>query len=200
MSTPASSSSIAKLFSAFFTNNSPFASFINGELRPGTGETIRLTNAYTGEQHFHYADCGPEHAVEAVAAAKQAQIKWAALSHAERGRRMYAAGQLIRQHSEALAQLESASSAKPIRDCRGESLRVAEMFEYYAGWADKLYGEVIPVPSGHLNFTQRRPVGVVVQITPGMRLFLLPDGRSLPLSPAATPSYSNLQNSLLFPR
>jgi len=40
------------------------------------------------------------------------------------------------------------------------------MFAYYAGWADKLHGEVIPVPSGHLNYTLREPLGVVFQITP----------------------------------
>jgi acyl-CoA reductase-like NAD-dependent aldehyde dehydrogenase len=40
------------------------------------------------------------------------------------------------------------------------------MFEYYAGWADKLQGDVIPVPSSHLNYVRREPVGVVTQITP----------------------------------
>ncbi len=40
------------------------------------------------------------------------------------------------------------------------------MFEYYAGWCDKLHGEVIPVPTSHLNYTRHEPVGTVVQITP----------------------------------
>jgi len=40
------------------------------------------------------------------------------------------------------------------------------MFRYYAGWTDKLHGEVIPVPTGHLNYTQREALGVVFQITP----------------------------------
>ena len=43
---------------------------------------------------------------------------------------------------------------------------MAEMFAYYGGWADKIHGEVIPVPSGHLNYTKREPLGVVFQITP----------------------------------
>lgn len=79
---------------------------------------------------------------------------------------MMAVGQAIRDHAEALARLESLTSGKPIRDCRGEVMRVAEMFEYYAGWTDKLYGDLIPVPSGHLNYTRREPIGVVLQITP----------------------------------
>jgi acyl-CoA reductase-like NAD-dependent aldehyde dehydrogenase len=79
---------------------------------------------------------------------------------------MQEAGRLLRANIEALAQLESVSAGKPIRDCRGEALRVAEMFEYYGGWTDKLYGNVIPVPSGHLNYTRREPFGVILQITP----------------------------------
>jgi aldehyde dehydrogenase (NAD+) len=79
---------------------------------------------------------------------------------------MQEVGRLLRTKIEPLAQLESISAGKPIRDCRGEALRVAEMFEYYGGWTDKLYGNVIPVPSGHLNYTRREPFGVVLQITP----------------------------------
>jgi betaine-aldehyde dehydrogenase len=69
-------------------------------------------------------------------------------------------------HADSLATLESLIAGKPIRDCRVEVAKVAEVFAYYAGWADQLHGEVIPVPSGHLNFTQRDPLGVVFQITP----------------------------------
>ena len=79
---------------------------------------------------------------------------------------MQEVGRTIRANIEPLAQLEAISAGKPIRDCRGEALRVAEMFEYYGGWTDKLYGNVIPVPSGHLNYTRREPYGVVLQITP----------------------------------
>ena len=109
---------------------------------------------------------GADVAKQAVAAAISGQKVWAALSHAERGRLMQEAGRLLRANIEALAQLESISAGKPIRDCRGEALRVAEMFEYYGGWTDKLYGNVIPVPSGHVNYTRREPFGVILQITP----------------------------------
>eukprot|EP01031_Cornospumella_fuschlensis_P048891 gene48891-59866_t len=65
-----------------------------------------------------------------------------------------------------LAELETLSAGKPIRDTTGEVTKVAEMFEYYAGWCDKLHGEVIPVPTSHLNYTRPEPFGTVVQITP----------------------------------
>jgi aldehyde dehydrogenase (NAD+) len=141
-------------------------SYINGELQPGTGSEVLLVNPATGDLFLTYKDAGPNIAENACHAALAGQQIWAALSHAERGRLMQEAGRVLRANIESIAQLESISAGKPIRDCRGEALRVAEMFEYYGGWTDKLYGNVIPVPSGHLNYTRREPMGVVLQITP----------------------------------
>ena len=73
---------------------------------------------------------------------------------------------LVEERHETLAQVEAVISGKPIRDCRVEVAKVAEMFRYYAGYTDKLHGQVIPVPSGHLNYTIREPLGVIFQITP----------------------------------
>ena len=72
----------------------------------------------------------------------------------------------MRARGEELAALESLTAGKPIRDARAEVAKVAEMFEYYAGWCDKLHGEVIPVPTSHLNYTRHEPLGTVVQLTP----------------------------------
>ena len=141
-------------------------SYVNGAMLPGEADAIKLINPATGDVFLQYQDAGAGVAKQAVAAASGGQKLWAALSHAERGRLMQEAGRLLRANIEALAQLESVSAGKPIRDCRGEALRVAEMFEYYGGWTDKLYGNVIPVPSGHLKYTRREPFGVILQITP----------------------------------
>src|SRR5690606_27695711 len=157
---------IIQAFQVFFPKAEGPASLVDGALQPGTGAEIILRNAATGEETLRYADMSAESVQAAVAAAKHGQRAWAALSHAHRGRMMNAIGQRVRDFAEALAQLEAVTSGKPIRDCRCEVLRVAEMFEYYAGWTDKLYGDVIPVPSGHFNYTRREPIGVVLQITP----------------------------------
>jgi acyl-CoA reductase-like NAD-dependent aldehyde dehydrogenase len=141
-------------------------SYVAGELIPGEGNDISLVNPATGDVYLTYKDAKDNVAQQACASAVAGQKVWAALSHAERGRLMQEVGRLLRTKIEPLAQLESISAGKPIRDCRGEALRVAEMFEYYGGWTDKLYGNVIPVPSGHLNYTRREPFGVVLQITP----------------------------------
>ncbi len=157
-----------KLLAAFahFFPEGVIGSYVNGEILAGKGASVSLINPATGITLVSYLDAGEAVAAKAATAAVAGQKIWAAVSHAERGRVMQEVGRLIRTHVEPLAQLESLSAGKPIRDCRGEALRVAEMFEYYGGWTDKLYGHVIPVPSGHLNYTRREPCGVVLQITP----------------------------------
>ena len=157
---------ILQAFQVFFPETDGVGSAIAGQLRRGTGTPVTLRNAATGAETLSYPDLDADGVRAAVAAAREGQREWWALSHAQRGRVMQAIGQRVRDHAESLAELEALTSGKPIRDCRGEVLRVAEMFEYYAGWTDKLYGDVIPVPSGHFNYTRREPIGVVLQITP----------------------------------
>src|SRR5690606_25716326 len=157
---------ILQAFQVFFPETDGVGSAIAGQLRRGTGTPVTLRNAATGAETLSYPDLDADGVRAAVAAAREGQREWWALSHAQRGRVMHAIGQRVRDHAESLAELEALTSGKPIRDCRCEVLRVAEMFEYYAGWTDKLYGDVIPVPSGHFNYTRREPIGVVLQITP----------------------------------
>ncbi len=141
-------------------------SVIAGEVMPGSGEEIELVDAFTGRRLAAYADGGAQAADAAIAAAASGFAAWRALTASARGRIIWAIGQQVRAHAAALAELEALSAGKPIRDARAEVGRVAEMFEYYAGWADKIEGSVIPVPSSHLNYVRREPLGVVTQITP----------------------------------
>lgn len=141
-------------------------SLIGDQIRTGTGDEIALVDPASGKIFLTYRDGGASAAGEAIAAAQHGFAAWSKLTASARGRLIWAIGQEVRAHAPALAELEALSVGKPIRDARAEVGRVAEMFEYYAGWADKLAGEVIPVPTSHLNYTRREPLGVVVQITP----------------------------------
>lgn len=141
-------------------------SLIGGEILPGVGETLTLTNPADGKPFLNFADAGEKVVDAAFAAAAPAQRAWCGMTAAARGRAMWEIARLVRAKAELLAELEALSAGKPIRDTRGEVGKVAEMFEYYAGWADKLHGEVIPVPTSHLNYTRPEPFGTVVQITP----------------------------------
>ncbi|WP_148252182.1 aldehyde dehydrogenase family protein [Aidingimonas lacisalsi] len=144
----------------------PLSNWVEGELEAGHGDTIELCDPTTGEPLISYRDAGADVLDRAVAAATRAQGEWMSLTASERGRRMLNAIRQLQGHEETLAQLESVVAGKPIRDCRGEVGKVREMFEYYAGWCDKQHGEVIPVPTTHLNYVRHVPYGVVGQITP----------------------------------
>ena len=142
------------------------ASLVGGEAMAGDGAQIQLYDPATGAKTESYADAGQAVVDAAHAAAAAAQVAWWAKTASERGRIMWNAARLIREKAPLLAELEALSAGRLIRDIAGEAVRVAEMFEYYAGWADKLHGEVIPVPTSHLNYTRPEPYGTVVQITP----------------------------------
>ncbi|MGO3004474.1 MAG: aldehyde dehydrogenase family protein, partial [Halomonas sp.] len=158
---------LAELLEGFgLAADTPLSNWIDGGLVAGDGEQITLTNPATGEALVSYHDAGATLIERATQAATRGQREWMALTASERGRRMHAALRGLEGHEEALAQLESVVAGKPIRDCRAEVGKVREMFEYYAGWCDKQHGEVIPVPTSHLNYVRHVPYGVVGQITP----------------------------------
>jgi aldehyde dehydrogenase (NAD+) len=142
-------------------------SIINGALVDGGGAEISLIDPFTEDVLFSYPDADAALAIAACQAAQDAQPEWAkGISAAARGQVMQDISRAVLAQADPLATIEAIIAGKPIRDCRVEVAKVAEMFAYYAGWADKLHGEVIPVPSGHLNYTLREPLGVVFQITP----------------------------------
>jgi aldehyde dehydrogenase (NAD+) len=148
------------------TGTSEVRSYVGGELVQGSGAELELTDPATGVVFARYRDAGPDVVARAAEAARVAQKIWYAKTASERGRILFEIGRQIRQHAAALSELEALSSGRPMRDTGGEPARMAEMFEYYAGWCDKITGDVIPVPSSHLNYTRQEPLGVVAQITP----------------------------------
>jgi acyl-CoA reductase-like NAD-dependent aldehyde dehydrogenase len=141
-------------------------SFVAGEVLPSIGGALDLVNPADGQVFLTYADAGAPVVDAAMTAARDGQRAWWRMTASARGRAMWEVARLIRAQAVELAELETLSAGKPIRDTTGEVAKVAEMFEYYAGWCDKLHGEVIPVPTGHLNYTRPEPCGTVVQITP----------------------------------
>ncbi len=142
-------------------------SWINGVPYTGEGDAIVMLDPFTGKQLTRYADAGPTLAASACLSATTAQSSWMNdFSAYARGQVMQDISRAVLQNTETLAQLEALVAGKPVSDCRVEVAKVAEMFGYYAGWTDKLNGDVIPVPSGHLNYTVREPLGVVFQVTP----------------------------------
>lgn len=142
--------------------------FINGKFVPAQkGGTIDVLNPANGTLITKIAAAEAEDVDIAVAAAKKAFPAWAATPAAERGRLLLKLADLIEEHAEELAQLESLDTGHPIRDSRRLDVpRTAACFRYFGGMADKIQGSVIPVEQGFLNYVTREPVGVVGQIVP----------------------------------
>lgn len=161
----AQSARILELYRNVFPG-ADIGSFIGGEIVTGSGASLDLTDPASGQVFASFVDAGAAQIDAAMDAAEAAQREWMAMPAAQRGRIMWAIAGQIRAHAPIIAEIESRAAGRPIRDIRGEALRVAEMFEYYAGWCDKIYGNTIPVPSSHFNYTKQEPIGVVMQITP----------------------------------
>jgi acyl-CoA reductase-like NAD-dependent aldehyde dehydrogenase len=105
----------------------------------------------------------------AVAAARVAfedRRGWTSWTATKRGRSLTKLGNLIREHLDELAELETRNVGKPISGSKGEILGASFVFDYYAGAANKIFGETIPVNRPGLDLTLREPIGVVGLIVP----------------------------------
>ena len=134
--------------------------------RPAGQGVIQVTEPARGAPFDEVASAGPADLEAAVAAAKAAFPKWAGLTAVARAGILFQFADLVRAHAEELATLEARNVGKPIGDARWEANHVADTLRYYAGAADKLFGETIPVKKGGLDITLRDPLGVVGLIVP----------------------------------
>lgn len=141
-------------------------SFIGGAVHTGDGARVPMTLAATGETYAHFSDLGAAGTDALLQSSRKGAAIWRRTDPFERAAVLRNVSRVIGDHVEELAQLETATTGKPIRDTRAEAAKVAEMFGYYSGWADKLTGLTIPVPGEWLTYTERVPWGVVVAITP----------------------------------
>ena len=101
----------------------------------------------------------------AVRTARQAQVKWAAMTGAERARVLRRAAQLLRARNQELAELETRDTGKPIQETQVvDVISGADCFEYFASLAQSLSGEHIDLGPQAFGYTRREPLGVVAGI------------------------------------
>lgn len=142
--------------------------FIDGKhAAPTTGEyTIDLDPA-TEEPIAEVAQGGKADVDKAVSAARAALEVWGGLRAAERGRILQRAASLLERHQEELIEIESLDAGKPLAAVRRQDMAaVIDTVRYYAGWCDKITGQVIPARPDALTYTVREPVGVIAAIVP----------------------------------
>lgn len=103
----------------------------------------------------------------AVRAARAALKVWNGMRAGERGRILGRFAELLREHQDEIAALESLDAGKPIAAVMRQDVPAAiDTLAYYAGWCDKINGQVVPVRPDALTYTVREPVGVVGAIVP----------------------------------
>jgi aldehyde dehydrogenase (NAD+) len=134
-----------------------------------SGKTFATINPATEEKIADVAYAGKEDVDLAVDAASRAfqEGPWRRMDARERGRLLYRLADLIEKNFDELVALEVLDNGKPVREAKaGDLPLVIDCLRYYAGWADKIQGEVIPVRGRYFCYTKREPVGVVGQIIP----------------------------------
>jgi aldehyde dehydrogenase (NAD+) len=142
---------------------------IDGTRRPAvSGQYFETINPATERNIAQVAEAGPADIDAAVASARAAfEGIWSQIRAVERGNLLLRLAELIRRNQDELIELESLDSGKPVSAIRRQDLpAVLDTLTYYAGWADKINGQVIPARPDALTYTVREPMGVVGAIIP----------------------------------
>jgi len=144
--------------------------FIDGQWVPAaSGKTFETIDPATEEVIAQVAE-GDAKDVDAAAKAARRALEegpWSKMDARDRGACLHRLADLIEEELDDLAALESLDNGKPIQDAKGADLPlVIDCLRYYAGYADKIHGQTIPVRGNYFTYTRKEPVGVVGQIIP----------------------------------
>ena len=144
--------------------------YIDGEFcEASDGGRFDTANPATGEV-WASAPAATEADVDrAVRAAHRAMTtgEWASMTATMRGRLLYRLADLVAENAHWLGEVETTDSGKLAAETRAQSAYVADYYRYYAGLADKIQGDTLPIDKPDLHvFTTRDPIGVVAAIVP----------------------------------
>lgn len=144
--------------------------FIDGEWRDASdGGTFESINPTTEEVWSLVPEATAEDVNRAVEAAHRAfeSGPWPRMAAAERGRFLRKLAQCVAPLSQALARVETTDTGKLLRETTWQASNLVNIYEFYAGLADKIQGDVPPMGSGQImSMVLREPVGVVAAIVP----------------------------------
>ena len=143
---------------------------INGEWVEGK-KHFDTINPATGEVLTQIAEASAADVDQAVAAARKAfddpKGPWRKMSASERGRLIWKLADLMEQHIDELAELETLDNGKPIFESRYIDMPMAiDVMRYFAGIATKIQGDTVNTLSSAFTYTMREPLGVVGAIVP----------------------------------
>ncbi|ALX47576.1 aldehyde dehydrogenase family protein [Lentibacillus amyloliquefaciens] len=143
--------------------------FINGEwTESNSGNTFTSLDPATLDVVAEVQRADETDVDKAVKSAKSAfnSTEWSDILPAERAKLLFRMAQLLRENKDEFAELETLDVGKPLSQSLLDVEVAAKYFEYYAGVADKIFGETIPVRSDVVDYTIREPYGVTAHVVP----------------------------------
>jgi len=147
----------------------PHQLLIDGKRVPSSsGRTFKSLNPATEEVIATIAEGNEADVDRAVAAARRAfEGPWRTMRAAERGHLLLKWAELLKRHADEIVEIESLDGGKPVSATLRQDFPAAiDTLTYYAGWADKITGDVVSTRDDALTYTVREPVGVVAAIVP----------------------------------
>ena len=147
-----------------------YSMFIGGEwVEAASGEHFPSDNPYTGKPWASIPRGGAADAARAVEAAHKALTngEWPKCNATKRGALLRKLGDLITEHSKALAETEVRDNGKLYAEMSAQTAYMAQWYYYFGGLADKIEGSVIPIDKPDtFNYTRYEPMGVIAMIIP----------------------------------
>lgn len=145
-----------------------YSLYVDGRwVEPSQGESFPTYNPYTQEPWAHVAQAGPEDVKAAVSAARTAfDETWSKSTGYARAKLMLRLADLMEAERDRMARLETTDNGKVIRETSSQMLVVARAFRFFAGYADKIWGKVMPLDRTDVfDYSTLEPLGVIAVIT-----------------------------------
>ena len=152
--------------------------YINGEwVDAENGATFTSVNPATGQTWAEVPEASEADIDRAVEAAHRAfsEGAWATMTPTARGKMLRRLAEILAEHSEPLGRCETVDTGKLFKETRWQANYISDFFQYYAGLADKVSGETLPIDKPDMMaMTIREPLGVVAAVVPwNSQLFLV---------------------------
>ena len=152
--------------------------YINGEwVDAENGATFTSVNPATGQTWAEVPEASEADINRAVEAAHHAfsEGAWATMTPTARGKMLRRLAEVLAEHSEPLGRCETVDTGKLFKETRWQANYMSDFFQYYAGLADKVTGETLPIDKPDMmTMTVREPLGVVAAVVPwNSQLFLV---------------------------
>lgn len=142
--------------------------YVGGAWRAARGgRALDAVNPYTGDTWASFEEADARDVADAVDAARDAfERTWSRTAGVERARLLHRLADLLQADAPRMGRLESTDNGKIIRETQAQMVFAARQYRFFAGYADKLFGQQIPLDARDaFDYTSREPLGVVGLIT-----------------------------------